>query len=250
MELFVHEKTFDVRYRDVDFKDELKPSSAFSYFEEVASLSADKIGLGMDFLKPKGYAFVLSNVVCEFLRPIKHGESIVARTWPLPPSFATFGREYLLLSDGETVAKASSRWCLLDFASGKLLTAKAVDNQDYSRYKTEKVFESVCWKIPAFPLEEGLLSFATTVANSEYDHNFHVNNTRYIDYFFNCFSVAELAERTPKNVSVSYVKQCREGDCLSFYRKKTDKNTFLLLGVNQNGETVATGVVEFAEKNF
>lgn len=37
-----------------------------------------------------------------------------------------------------------------------------------------------------------------TVANSEYDHNMHVNNTRYADYCFNCFSVAELKEKKLK----------------------------------------------------
>ena len=70
MEKFIHEKTFDVRYRDVDFQDELKPSAAFSFMEEIASYSAEQIGWGVSFLKPRNYAFILSGVVCEFVQPM------------------------------------------------------------------------------------------------------------------------------------------------------------------------------------
>ena len=248
MEKFIHEKTFDVRYRDVDFQDELKPSAAFSFMEEIASYSAEQIGWGVSFLKPRNYAFILSGVVCEFVQPILRGERVTVRTWPLPPAYAAFGREYQILQGGAVVVNASSRWCLMDFSSGKLLTAKVLGETDAAAYETGRALENVRWKIPAFPLQEGELRFCVTVANTDYDHNLHVNNTRYVDYFFNCFSLQELSVRRIKKVSVSYQRQCYEGDGLSFYRKQTAENVFVLQGVNQKGETVATGDVVFAEE--
>ena len=44
MELYEHIKTFDVKYCDTDFKDELKPSAVLAYLEEVACSSADELG--------------------------------------------------------------------------------------------------------------------------------------------------------------------------------------------------------------
>ena len=248
MEKFIHEKIFDLRYRDVDFQDELKPSAAFSFMEEIASYSADQIGWGVSFLKPRNYAFILSGVVCEFTHPILHGESVTVRTWPLPPAYAVFGREYQILQGGKVLANASSRWCLMDFSAGKLLTAKALAETDADRYETARTLENVRWKIPAFPVEDGELRFVVTVANTDYDHNLHVNNTRYVDYFFNCFSLKELSLRRVKRISVSYQRQCYERDTLSFYRKQTENNVFLLQGVNQKGETVTTGEVIFVEE--
>lgn len=76
MELYEHIKTFDVKYCDVDFKDELKPSAVLAYLEEVACSSADELGFGYSYLKPRSYAFMLSEYPREFLAPVPIGEHI------------------------------------------------------------------------------------------------------------------------------------------------------------------------------
>ena len=241
-----YEQPFNVRYCDVDFKDELKPSSVLAYFEEAASYSADFLGFGYHFIKPRNLAFVVMNVRCEFLRPLHLFEKdVCVRTWPLQPSYAAFGREYLLCAGEETVVKASSRWCLIDLTTGKIAPSKVIDNQDYSTYNTRRALEVERWKIPAFPLEEGEEKFSLTIANSEYDHNFHVNNTRYADYCFNVFSVEELKTKRLCSFSISYVKQCCEGDKLTFYRRQIGVNEYLVQGVNQHGEVVTQAEICF-----
>lgn len=111
---------------------------------------------------------------------------------------------------------ATSRWCMVDMHTGKLLQSKVLDNQDYSSYNPSRALDINRWKFPPFRPEEGELRFSMTVANSEYDHNMHVNNTRYADYCFNCFSVAELKEKKLKGFALGYIRQCREGDALRF----------------------------------
>ena len=247
MKSYEHIKEFQIKYCDADFKDELKTSVALALLEEVACSSADELGFGYSFVKPKGYAFMVTNICMEFYRPAMLGETVVLKTWPNPPSYAIFGREYQMFSkSGELLINASSRWCLVDRNTGKLLPSKAVDNQDYSTYNTSRVFESVQWKIPAFKREEGELKFTITIANSEYDHNMHVNNTRYADYCFNCFSIEELSKRKLKNFSISYVKQCREGAVLQFYRKREADGSYLAQGFNEAGEIVVQSKIVFA----
>ncbi len=246
MKVYEHIKEFLIKYCDVDFKDELKPSAMLAYLEEVACSSADELGFGYQFIKPRGYAFMVSNICCEMVKPIPLGVQACIKTWPLPPSFATFGREYQILdAEGSVCVNASSRWCLMDLNTGKLLLSKVIDNQDYSTYNTTRVLQDVKWKIPTFTPEEGDLKFSLTIANSEYDHNMHVNNTRYADYCFNCFSVAELSARNLKRFSLTYVKQCKEGDVLSFYRKEQEDGSFLVHGFNANGELVVQSHILF-----
>ncbi len=248
MKAYEHEREFFIKYCDVDFKDECKVSTALSYMEEVACSSADELGFGYAYIKPKGYAFMVSNVHCEFYTSIPLGECVRVKTWPTPPTHVVFGREYQFLSKtGELFANASSRWCLIDMTTGKLVQSKMLDNQDYSTYNTAKLFESVQWKIPVFQKEEGELKFVMTVANSEYDHNMHVNNTRYADYCFNCFSIAELKEKRLKAFTISYVRQCKEGEILSFYRKAEGDGLYLTQGFNQKGEVVAQARIDFEE---
>ena len=246
MKPYEYVQEFTIKYCDVDFKDEIKPSTTLALMEEVACLSAEELGFGYDYLKPRGYGFMVTNLYLEFLRPIALGEIVKVKTWPTPPTHVIFGREYQFEDKtGETILRASSRWCLMDMVAGKLAPSKVIDNQHYSTYNTKKLFEKVAWKIPAYPTAEGALRFSMTVANSEYDHNMHVNNTRYADYCFNCFSVAELAAYTLKKLSISYVKQCKEGEHLRFYRKETEKNVFLVQGVNDAEEIVVQARIVF-----
>ncbi len=247
MKAYEHIRKFQVKYCEADFKDELKTSVALSYMEEAACSSADELGFGYAYVKPKGYAFMVTNICCEFIRPVALGELVTVKTWPLPPSYVVFGREYQFFSEtGENLMNASSRWCLIDMKTGKLLQSKAIDNQDYSSYNTTKVLENISWKIPSFKAEEGELRFTLRIANSEYDHNMHVNNTRYADYLFNCFTVAELAQKKLFRFSISYIKQCKEGELLRFYRKEDLDGSYLTQGVNEAGEIVVQARIAFA----
>ncbi len=246
MEKYQHTKQFQVKYCEADFKDELKLSVVLSYMEEVACSSADELGFGYTFVKSKGYAFMVSGICCEFVRPILLRDIVTVKTWPTPPTFVIFGREYQMLDKNDQVmVNASSRWCLIDMTTGKILQSKYIDNQDYSTYNTDKALQVDSWKIAHFPIEEGELKFAITIANSEYDHNMHVNNTRYADYCLNCFSIAELSNRRVKRFAISYVKQCKEGQTLRFYRKEESDGVYLAHGFNEQGEVVVQSRIEF-----
>ena len=153
----------------------------------------------------------------------------------------------LIPDEGEVLINATSRWCLYDLNANKLLQSKLIDNQDYSTYNTTKLFEDVKWKIPSFKEAEGELRFTMTVANSEYDHNMHVNNTHYADYCINCFSIQELSSWRLRKFSIAYVKQAKEGDVLTYYRKRAEDGGFLVQGFNQLGETVTQALLYFEE---
>ena len=247
MEKYCYVQPFNVRYCDVDFKDELKPSTVLAFLEEAACYSADELGFGYAYVKPRNLAFVVSNVCCSFARPVRLFEKdVCVRTWPLPPTYVTFGREYQLCVGDEVVVNASSRWCLLDLSDGKIASSKRIEGQDYSTYNTDRALEVARWKIPTFALEEGEERFSIKIAGSEYDHNMHVNNTRYADYCFNVFTIEELAEKSLRYFAISYIKQCHEGDILTFYRKQVENNQYLIQGVNADGEIVVQAEIRFA----
>ena len=248
MEKYEFCKPFEIKYCDVDFKDALKPSALLAYLEEVSCLSADELGFGYTFIKERGYAFIVTGYRCEFKKPIPLGELAHFKTWPTPPSHVIFGREYQVLSNaGDVLVNATSRWCLIDIEKGKILPSKVLEGQDYSTYNTTKLFPDWRPKIPAFSKDEGELKFTITIANSEYDHNMHVNNTRYADYCFNCFSVSELSQKRLKEFSINYVKQCKERQTLRFYLKKDVDGAYLAHGFNEENEVVVQSQIYFEE---
>ena len=250
MEKYEHNNHFKIKYCEVDFKDEIKLSALLAYLEEVSCSSADELGFGYEYVKARNYAFFVSGYRCDFIKPIRLGQTICVTTWPTPPKHVIFGREYQIRSvEKEILLNATSRWCLMDMQSGKILPSKLIDNQDYSSYNTTKLFPEWRWKIPTFSTSEGILKFSITIANSEYDHNMHVNNTRYADYCLNCFGVAELQEKKLKSFAILYIKQCKEGETLHFYRKFVGEDEYLVHGFNECGEVVVQSQICFEKNN-
>ena len=249
MELYEHINQFKIKFCDVDFKDEIKLSALLSYLEEVSCSSADELGFGYEYIKGRTSAFFVTNYYLESIQPITLADMIEVKTWPTPPSSVIFGREYQISTQGKGLQlNATSRWCLLDMQTGKILPAKTIDNQDYSTYNSTKLFSEMRWKIPTFELEEGKLKFVITIANSEYDHNMHVNNTRYADYCMNCFSVAELSSLKLKSFALNFVRQCKEGDTLKFYLKESQMEEYLVQGVNEQEEVVVQARINFCRR--
>lgn len=235
---------------DSDFKDELKVSALLSRFESIASKSAEELGFGYNYLRAHGYAFFLAEIRCELFRAVPLYETLTLHTWPTPPSYVVFGREFEGYGEsGEKVLVATSRWCAVDFATGKLLTPKVFPEQDY---KNAEIYSAVLSGAPQgktakISPEDGEKKFEIKIANSEYDHNLHVNNTRYADYCLNCFSVAELTRKSVRSFSISYVKQCKEGETLAFYRKDEESRS-LICGYNERGENVVRTEFSFAPR--
>ena len=212
-------------------------------------MSADELGFGYSFIREKGYAFMVSSICVEFNRAIAQGEHLEVSTWPTPPTHVVFGREYrVCTTEGEVLANASSRWCMLDRTTGKILSSKLLTEQDYSTYNTAKALDNVRWKLPGLQKELASERFVIKLANSEYDHNMHINNTRYADYCLNVFTVSELSKRSLKRFTISYQRQCFEGEILRFYRQEIEDNVYLVCGYNEKDETVVQAEIVFWEK--
>lgn len=227
--------TLATRYTDFDFCDGLRLSSYLSLIQEAGSLSANEMGIGSDFLWPRGWGFIVTNTYLKIFRPVRTGERLTVRTWPLPPRKVIFERDCEIYGEsGEKVAACVSRWCLFDLKNQKILSDAALPDRDYSRYSSRQAFEFCDWKIPAFSLDGATPDYALRVHHADCDRYKHVNNAKYADYCLNCFSGEELEKRRVTGFHITYEKQCKEGEYLSFYRRETAKNEWSVMGVKED----------------
>ena len=245
MSVYSLERTYELRYSDVDFKDELRPSALLGLTQEIACQSADELGFGYDDLKPHNYGFVIVNSYCKVLRPVCLGEVLTAETWPLPPRHIFFERDYRLSVDGEERAAVASRWCLVDLGDFSLLTPdKLGEAHEYCPYRAEQAVVPPSWKVPH--VREGREMYRMTVGNSHCDHYLHANNARYADFFFDCFSMEELSARPVSAFQIVYGKQAKEGEELLFVREDTEEGA--VCEARRGGEAIAQFRVWFGER--
>ncbi len=228
-------RSYELRYSDFDFKDELKLSSLLALTQESAGASADELGFGYSDLKPRDLGFLVVHTYGELFRPVRLGESVTVETWPLPPRHVIFERDYRVTDrDGEVVAALSSRWCLVDLKNFTMLTPdKLGEAHAKCPYRAEKAVEVPLWKIPK--CENGREAGRMRVANSHCDHYLHANNAQYADFFLNCFTMEELAARPVKAFQIGYGRQIKEGAEVAFFRE--DREDGAILEARSGGET-------------
>lgn len=216
--MYLHSKDYEFRYTDADFQDIIRPASFLSVMQESACLSADELGFGYKDLQPKNIGFILSNWYVELFRPIKYDDVLTVHTWPIKPKHMIVLRDFELFIGKEKVGVGTSRWCLVDLATFSLLPSSAIFdgvNTEYNEFRSTS-FNS--WKIPRADSTEP--SYEKIISYSDYDHYNHANNTKYADLLLDAFSVDELKDKWVKKFRISYIKQCKCGEKLLFYKSQ------------------------------
>lgn len=236
-------KNFSVLYGDCDHKDEVRPSALLSFAQEVAGRSADELGFGYKDTIGDRCGFFITTTCCEIFTPIRVGDLLTVSTWPLTPRHGIFERDYEVKRDGERVAALASRWCLVDLDTQKILPPERLKAHPTCPYRDEKII-TPDWSLPKLR-EEGKEIYSMQTHLSHYDHFRHVNNTKYADFFMDCFLEEELEKRRVKSFRISYAKQVKAGETLTFYRKDTEEGTALEARVN--GEATTRFFVTFNE---
>ena len=240
--MYRHIKEYQLRYTDVDAYDSLKLSSLLSFLEESACLSADELGFGYDDVAPKHFGFIVVNWYIKLFKSIKLGDVLTVHTWPLKPRRLIFLRDYELYCGEEKVGVCSARWCMIDTDKFMPVPTSAFFCENFfDGYNTERSIDFNDWKIPS--IECGETVYSKKVMFSDYDHYFHVNNTKYADFMFDVFSVDELRGKSLSSVQITYVKQCKEGEQITFSKDK--KDGFYLVEGKVDGELRVQMRIEF-----
>lgn len=231
--MYRHIKDYELRYTDVDAYDNLKLSSLLSFLEESACLSADELGFGYEVVGPANFGFILANIYIELSKNIKLGDILSVHTWPLKPTKVIFLRDSELYINNHLAGKVSARWCMVNTKSYSISPVSAFfDSNFFDGYNTERSIEFNNWKIPV--ITGGEYCYSKLVKYSDYDHYFHVNNTKYADFLFDTFSVNDLKEKSIQSVQINYVKQCKEGETLDFIR--SEQEGFYIIEGRVNGD--------------
>ena len=224
------ERDYYLRISDFDRYGRLKASSILDIFQDIAASHANELGIGFDAMMAHETIWVLSKVKFEvFSQPALY-ETVHVKTWPLQPDKLIFTRDYLITDkNGETVAKGTSEWVVINSTTRKLVTIADIFPIKEG-FITEKLFDGKIKKVPDFEENPEPYTIQTTFCNC--DINGHVNNTKYANFVYDALNPSE--GETIKTFQIDYIQEVSSGTKLSVHTKQNDNEIFAK-GISDNG---------------
>lgn len=231
-----YRKKYHVDYGDADYYKNLKISALFNYFQDIASIHAENLGLGLEFLQEElGVTWVLVKILVKIERLPKLNEEIYLETWPLEPKKLEFERDFYVRDmEGNILVKAISSWVIMDIENREIKKTEELPSR-LPQFNTERAIDGRIGKIKGE--QQPIEVYKKVIGYSDIDINGHLNNSKYIDYITDCFSLEEHRRNSVDSIQVNYLNEAFAGDSIILFRdvSKRISNVVYVEGMNEAG---------------
>ncbi len=225
MEKFIIDKK--ISSGEVDCNGNLKLSSLFGIFQELAHEHANILKFGYYDLKPLNIYWVMSKIKIVFFRYPCWSEELSFVTSPKKPDAVSAYRDYEVRdSSGNIIIAATSTWALIN--PDNLRPQKiSMLNLDLT-YDEGFALESGTRIEKVEPIVESDYDYELQVRYSDIDINQHTNNARYIEFIFDGLDTEFFKSTQISEIVVNFTSESRIGDRLRiFYKKITDNKVIV-----------------------
>ena len=214
-----YRKTYQMTTNMLDCHDCLKMSTLLDVAQEVAGDHAEELGCGFETMIKQDLIWVIVRNYVEIIKKPINFKEIEVVTYPLKPRFVEFNRETEFYHDGELFAVSRSTWMVINI---KDFSVKAPDffkgfDDDLGYFKRR------IRKLPVIEKSQLQKVKEVDVLYSMLDHNGHMNNTKYVDFYLDIFR----PEFSVKTLQIEYIKQSFLDDKLSLYIKENEGKRYL-----------------------
>jgi len=204
----IYQLSFDITDLYVDRFGRLKSSSILYFVQEAAGKHwkyiENKTGQNCNL-----YWVIIRHRVQVSRLPRKGGK-VRLETWPMPTTRVAYPRSVVAYDEaGNEVFRSISLWVLMDLNSRNMILPGKSGISVIGTLRGNEL---------AAPASLGpkLLSNRRQrpVCFTDLDRNAHMNNTKYLDWIDDLLPAAYHAQHTPREVTVCYLAEAREGQTL------------------------------------
>jgi len=204
-----YEESFILRTWDVDRGGRLTLSAAFNFFQDIAGLHAERLGVGKDPLLAEGKAWILSRMSAVLERRPAWGSTVLARTWPRGTDRLFAIRDYLLMDEGgATIGRGRSAWLVVDLSKMRPLRPQALTD-GLPRNEALAALDDGAGPVDPFEGLEG--RGARSAVYSDLDYNGHVNNARYVQWIQDILPAEPLEGADRMRLDINYLAEIKPG---------------------------------------
>ena len=197
--------TFTVKSFECDRNDTLRLLTLLNLLQDIADDSANEIGIGYDYLRTIGKAWVLIAMNVQIDRMPHLQEEITIKSWPSDISALYTEREFEVWSaSGERIIRACSQWIVIDFKTRRPMHLKEC-LPEYEPIREKVILEDRFPKLPAPERDDYTERFL--VRYDDIDRNDHVNNAIYSLWASESLVPKYRIEHEPAGMIINFRKE-------------------------------------------
>lgn len=215
---FLYNYQTKIKHSDLDMRDMLAPWCVLELFQEAAYLHVNNEEAGYHEMLAKNALWVLISIRIDFYS--EPSEEITTTTWQARRGRAEFIRDYLITSNDKKVATGSSKWCLIDKDTRRILPTSLISEDISGSFMELPPINKINFDSLTETYEK------VKVEKSMIDHNFHMNNCHYARWIYN---IIDLEGGKIKTFEISFLNEAILGDEIEL-RYKKDNNYWYVEG--------------------
>lgn len=230
------EKEYHIGSNDVDQFLDLKISSLFKIFQDIATEHAEKLDIGKRQTIDKGLYWVITRVEIEIVKTPKYLQDVIVCSYPGDDMKFIFPR-YFFIKDknGELLIKASSTWMVLNKDTHRI-SLNPFDGKTLppEHYEGELHLPNKCNSDEVTFVEQRQVRY------SDIDLNGHLNNTKYIEYILDMHNSDFYKKNRIKHFLINYEKELMDGENITL--SSNHKNPEFIKGESEDKITFTVNI--------
>ncbi len=221
---------------EVDMKGQAAIPALCRYMQESAWHHAENLRVGYYKLNKKNMMWVLAQQFLRIVRLPQWQETLEIHTWPSGRGRLSYYRDFRIIDEKERIiAAATTSWYALDIASRR---PQNID--DFFDYDFDSIDQAVSHQLKKIEQTEDTEKCQEfQVFYSNLDVNGHVNNTSYIQWILDCFSLDFRKSHILKEIEINYLAEAGYNErILALKEEKENGNYIQTLSRNSDGKQI------------
>ena len=240
---FKQEVEFSYSHRDAN--NHVLPSSILESFQDIGSSHADLLGVGYKDLLKNNYIWVVNKIRYKIIKDIPY-EPITLETWPHKKGILDFNRDFKAYDSNNNICiLVTSKWCILDMNTRKLVRARNINYKNLESFKEENAFDDNYELIKEFEPNEETYVKRFDINYSMIDHNFHLNNTKYASFVLD--SIKDIEKKEIVDLQINFLRECLYKDYIKTYCIERANNELLIEGIKNDDEVSFLALVKLKD---
>lgn len=209
MQLTKAKKNYEIRSYECDKHGNLRLLTLMNIFQDIADSNASEIGVGFDFCKERGLAWMGANYHIVINKYPKLHQKITVLSWPSAEKKFGAYRDFEILDEsGNTMIKASSQWILINFAKKRPVSLR--EHLPEYTVISERAVET---EFPKIEVPDDInCRQEFKIRFDDIDLNGHVNNAVYLLWATEASGDGFREKNEPQEIEISFKKEAFLGE--------------------------------------